>query len=83
MNCQGKPGIVREFSMFFIHVREKSYLVSISISLTIGMVVREVVILIVVSKCELYNLLREVTSIMSITYRLGSIFFTSVCKYVK
>ena len=55
----GKPGIAREFSITFIQVREKSgktnYLVDISFSLTIGMVVREVVVLIVVSKCERYH----------------------------
>ena len=59
MNCQGKSGIFREFSIFFIHVREKSgeksYLISISISLTIGMIVREVVVLIVVSKYEILS----------------------------
>ena len=58
---QGKPGIIREFSIIFIQVREKSrktnYFVSISFSLTIGLVVRKVVALFAVSKCELFYLL--------------------------
>ena len=57
---QGKPGIVRELFMLFIQVREKSgktkYLVYISFSLTIGMVVHKVVALIVASEYELYHL---------------------------
>ena len=88
-----KPGIVRKFSKLSIQVREKSrksqgkvretnYLISISFSLTIGMVVRKVAVLIVVCKCDLYALLCEITSIMCITYLLGSIFITSFCKYV-
>ena len=52
--------MVREFLIIFIHVREKSgktdYLVYISFSLTIGIVVRKVVALSVASKCELYHL---------------------------
>ena len=55
---QGKPGIVGELFIIFIQVREKSgkakYLVYISFSLTIGIVVRKVVALIVAS--ELYHL---------------------------
>ena len=48
------------------------------------MIVRKVVALIVVSKCELDVLLCEITNIMCITYLLGSIFFfTSFCEYVK
>ena len=58
--CQGKPGIVRELFIIFIQVREKSgktkYPVYISFSLTIGIVVREVVALSVASECELYHL---------------------------
>ena len=58
MKSQGKPGIIREFSILFIQVREKSrktsYLVSKSFSLTIGMVFCNVVVLIFVSRCELY-----------------------------
>ena len=57
---QGKPGIVRELFIIFIQVMEKSektkYLVYISFSLTIGIVVRKVVALSVVSKCGLYHL---------------------------
>ena len=57
---QGKPGIVRERFIVFIQIREKSgktkYLVYISFSLTIGIVVRKVVALIVASECELYHL---------------------------
>ena len=60
MKSQGKPGIVRELSIIFIQVREKSgktkYLVHISSSLTIGIVVRKVVALLVASECELYHL---------------------------
>ena len=56
----GKPGIVRELSIIPIQVREKStktnYIVSISFSLTIGMVVHKKVALIVVGKCEFYHL---------------------------
>ena len=47
------------------------------------MVVRNVVVLIVVSRRELYALLCEITSITCITYLLGSIFFTSFYKCVK
>ena len=47
------------------------------------MVVRNVVVLIVVSRRELYALRCEITSITCITYLLGSIFFTSFYKYVK
>ena len=47
-----------EFSMIFIQVREKSgktyYSVNISLSLTIDAVVRKVIALVSVSKCELY-----------------------------
>ena len=61
MKSQGKPGIVREFSIISIQVREKSgitnYLDSIPFSLTIGMVVCKVVALFFVSKCELFALL--------------------------
>ena len=57
---QGKPGIVRELFTIFIQVKEKSgktkYLVYISFSLTIGIVVRKVVALIVASECELDHL---------------------------
>ena len=46
--------------MIFNQIREKSgktkYLVYISFSLTIGIVVRKVVALIVASECELYHL---------------------------
>ena len=56
---RGKSGIVREFSIIFIQVKEKSgktnYLVNV-FSLTNGMAVRKVVALIVVSKCEHYPL---------------------------
>ena len=55
----GKSGIVMEFSIIFIQVGEKSgktnYLVHISLSLTICMVVSKVVAPFVVSKCEFYN----------------------------
>ena len=57
---QGKPVIVRELFIIFIQVWEKSektkYLVCISFSLTIGIVVCKVVALIVASECELYHL---------------------------
>jgi len=57
---RGKSGIVREFSIIFIQVKEKSgktnYLVSISFSLTIGMIAGKVVALIVVCKCERHHL---------------------------
>jgi len=64
--------MVREFSIIFIQVKEnsrkKDYLVSISFSLTIGMVVCKVVALIVVSRCELHHLsLCEIASVY-ITY---------------
>ena len=43
MKSQGKPGKVREFSIIFIEVKEKTgntnYLVHISLSLTLSMVV--------------------------------------------
>ena len=59
MKSQGKPGVVMEFSIIFIQVREKSWktnhLVSISFSLTIGMVVCKVIALIVASRYELYH----------------------------
>ena len=46
--------------MILIQIKEKSgktkYLVYISFSLTIGIVVRKVVALIVASECELYHL---------------------------
>ena len=46
--------------MIFIQVREKSgktkYLVYVSFSLTIGIVVRKVVGLLVAGECELYHL---------------------------
>ena len=46
--------------MIFIQVREKSertkYLVYISFSVTIGVVVRKVAALIVANECELYHL---------------------------
>ena len=52
---QGKPGIVREFSIIFIQSREKSgksnYEVRISFSLSVGMVVCKAINLIVVCKC--------------------------------
>jgi len=64
-------------------------IVFISFSLAIGMVVRKVVDLIVVSKCELYYLALWNSKYMWITYWLGFtfywlgfIFFTSFCKYV-
>ena len=60
-----------------------NYLVSVSFSLIIGMVVRKVVALSAVSKCEFYALPCEITSIICITYQLDSIFHTSFCKYVK
>ena len=44
------------------------------------MVVGKVVALIVISKCELYAVLCEITSIMCISYLLGSTFFASFCK---
>ena len=79
--------MVRESSMIFIQVKEKlsktNYLVSKSLSLTIGMVFHKVIALIVVSKYDLSASPCEITSIMCITYLLGSIFFTSCCKYVK
>ena len=57
---EGKPGIVRELFIIFIQVREKSgktkYLVYISFSLTIGIIVRKAVTLFVASECELYHL---------------------------
>ena len=40
------------------------------------MVVRKVVALIVVSKCELYNIALQTSKYMCITYLSGSIFFT-------
>ena len=46
------------------------------------MVVRKIFAHIVVSKFELSALLCEIASIVRITYPLGSIFFTSFCKYV-
>ena len=56
----GKHGRVRGFSIIFVKVWEKSgktdYLVSIQISLTIGMVVCKVVALMIVNICELYHL---------------------------
>ena len=48
---QGKSGIVREFSIISSK-SGKNYLVSILFSLTIGMVVRKVVALFVVSQSE-------------------------------
>ena len=73
--------MVREFSIICFLVREKSgktnYLVSLSFSVTIGMVVRKVIALSVVSKCEICALHYEITSIICITYLLGSIFLTS------
>ena len=45
------------------------------------MVIWIVVVLVVVSRRELYALLCEIASIMCITYLLGSIFFTSFWKY--
>ena len=52
--------MVRELFIIFIQVREKpektKYLAHISLSLTIGIVVRKVVALIVASECELYHL---------------------------
>ena len=49
-----------EFSIIFIQVREKlgktKYLVYTSFSLTIGIVVLNVVALIVASECEFYHL---------------------------
>ena len=56
---QEEPGIVREFSIAFIQVRDKSgktkYLVHMSISLTLSKAVCKVVVPFVVSKCELYH----------------------------
>ena len=76
MKSEGKPGIVREFSIICIQVREKSgktnYLVSISFLLTIGTVVRKVV-----------AFLSEIASTICITYLLGSVFFTYFRKYAK
>ena len=86
MKNRGKHLIDRDFSIHCIQVRERSgrnYLVSISFSLAIGMVLHKVVVLIVVSECELYVLLCEIKGIMCITHLIGSIFFTSFCKYVK
>ena len=61
MKSQGKPGIIRKFSIIFIQVREsqgksgkKNYLVRISFSLTLCMAVHKVVVLFIVTKCELY-----------------------------
>ena len=63
--------------MIVIQVREKSgktnYLAIISFSLTIGMVVRKVVALIVVSGCELYALHCEIARKMCTTFPLGSV----------
>ena len=71
----------------FLHVREKSgktkYLVYISFSLTIGIVVRKAVALSIASECELYHLALSNTKYISVTYLLGSIPFASFCKYVK
>ena len=59
MKSQERCGIVREFSIILIQVRKKSgkanYLVSILFSLTIDMVVRQVIALIFVSRCKLYH----------------------------
>ena len=46
------------------------------------MLVRKVITLIVISKCELYALLCEITNIVCSTYLLGSIFFTYCDKYM-
>ena len=45
-----------EFSITFDQSQGKHYLVNILFSLTIGMVVRKVVALIAVGRCELYHL---------------------------
>ena len=47
------------------------------------MAVRKVVVLIVVSKCELHYLASCNRKYMYSSYLLGSIFFTSFCEYVK
>ena len=52
-------------------------------SLTIGTVVRSVIAVIAVCKCELYALLCEITSLVCVTDLLGSVFLTSLCKCVK
>ena len=59
MKSNGKAGIVRIFSIIFVQVREKSgrpdYLVHMSFSLTLCMVVYKVIAQFVISKCELYH----------------------------
>ena len=59
MKSQEKSGLVKGFSIIFIHVREKSgkkdYLVHISFSLTLCMVICKVVVRFLVSKFELYH----------------------------
>ena len=51
--------MVKEFCVIFVQVREKScrinYLFHILFSLCLFMVVREVVVLLAVSKCERYH----------------------------
>ena len=59
MKSQGKPGIVKEFCIIFIQVREKpgktDYLVHILFSSSLFIVTHQVVAQFVVSKCELYH----------------------------
>ena len=79
---QGKPGIVKEF-LYFSLKSGKNYLVSLAFSLTTGMVVRKVVALIIVSKCELHHLALRNSNYICSTYLLSFICFTSFCKHVK
>ena len=59
MKTQGKPGIIREFSIVLIQVREKSKktncLVHISFSLTLSMVACKMAVPFVVNKCDLHH----------------------------
>ena len=64
---QGNPGIVKEFSIIFVQVREKlrksNYFVHISFSLTLCMAARKVAVPFVVSKCKCYHLHSTIASI--------------------
>ena len=53
---QGKPGIVREYSIIFINIRESKLFSPHIMFINSRMAVRKVDVPFVVSKCELYHL---------------------------
>ena len=83
MKNQVKPEIIREFSLILMEVRENKLCSSHISFINSYMVVRKVVVLFVVSKCELEHSPYCYSKFLYINYLQGSILFTCFCKSVK